>query len=224
MKNKRLTTIFILSLLVFLSVTFIFTEARGFLWDQQMASWVDKFSNPVLNKGMTAVSLLGSSEVVLLLTFVITLLFFFKKDWYHIFFFLTVSVGGVFLNFILKMLFQRERPGGEVSYIEVFNFSLEIPSYSFPSGHTMRSTILLVFLLYIVVHFIRKTSAKIWLSVVAIILMLGVALSRLFLEAHFFSDTLAAVSVSIAWFCLVYMIFKENKKEETNVLYDRWRS
>ncbi|WP_161784648.1 hypothetical protein [Halalkalibacter okhensis] len=41
------------------------------------------------------------------------------------------------MNFGLKLLYQRERPGVERE-IEVFGNSLDLISYSFPSGHTMR--------------------------------------------------------------------------------------
>src|SRR5690625_1757701 len=106
---------------------------------------------------MELVSMLGSSEVILLVTFVIAAIFMMRKNWSFMIFFMIVSVGGVFLNILLKLLFQRERPG-EMSNIEVFNYSLEIPSYSFPSGHTMRATILLVFFMYISARFIRNAA------------------------------------------------------------------
>src|SRR5690625_4641990 len=178
MKNKAVYIIMIIFLLIFLSVTFIFTEAKGFLFDLTVIKWVDDISTVAMTKSMDIISIIGSSEIILLITLGITILFVIKKDWYHTIFFLLVSVGGVFLNFILKILFQRERPGGDVSYIEVFNFSLEIPSYSFPSGHTMRSTILLLFLIYISYRLIKNTFLKIISSVICVILMISVALSR----------------------------------------------
>src|SRR5690625_4733110 len=221
MKNKSLYVIIFISLLIFLSVTFIFTETKGFIFDQQIIQWVGDVSNPLINKIMNGVSLFGSREVILLVTLVITIVFLIKKDWYHTIFFLSVSVGGVFLNFLLKIIFQRERPGGDVSYIEVFNFSLEIPSYSFPSGHTMRSTILLVFLIYLSIRFIKKSLLKIVSFIICTILIISVAMSRLFLEAHYLSDTIAAVSISIVWFSLIYLLAKKYDQKETNAYYYR---
>ena len=220
MKNKSLYIIMFISLLTFLSITFLLTEERGFVFDQTIMEWIDGISNSVIVKMMNVVSMIGSSEVILLITLGITILFLIKRDWYHTIFFLSVSVGGVFLNFVLKVLSQRERPGGEIKYIEAFNFSLEIPSYSFPSGHTMRSTILLLFLIYLVFRFLKNTFLKTISTIVCAILMINVALSRLFLEAHYFSDTIAAISVSIVWFSLIYLIVKKyDKKEETNAFY-----
>src|SRR5699024_908186 len=129
--------------------------------------------------------------IFLLLSFLIAVIFLLKKDWFHTIFFLTVSVGGVILNFVLKFLFQRERPG-EMSHIEVFNYSFEIPSYSFPSGHMMRTTILLLFLIYVSHRFIKGSILQVSAYIFFVLIMVGVALSRLFLDAHFLSDILAA--------------------------------
>lgn len=221
MKNKSILVVMIISFIAFLSVTFWFTADNGFTFDSKIVDWTERVSTDLLITFMEAMSIVGSSEVILLLTGIIALIFLLKRNWYFLLFFLTVSVGGVALNFILKMLFQRERPGGEASHIEVFNFSLDIPSYSYPSGHMMRVTILFVFLLYISFRFIKKTQLK-WLAyIVSMAVLVGVAFSRLFLEAHFLSDILGAVTVSITWFCLVLLIFKKYEKRN-HVSYLRW--
>lgn len=209
-----------ISFVLFLSVTFIFTVNNGFLYDHTMIQWVDKMSTPVILSMMDVISMIGSSEVILLLTAVIAAILLYKKAWFNSIFFLTVSVGGVVLNFVLKVLFQRERPG-EMSYIEVFNVSLEIPSYSFPSGHTMRSTILLLFIIYISYRLLRNTGLKVFIYIASIVMMLGVALSRLFLDAHFLSDTIAAISISVVWFCLCVLIFKRYEPKRT-AIYRKW--
>lgn len=208
MKSKSLFITMFVSLLIFISVTYLFTDQNGFTYDQSVMNWINEVSAPFTLNVMELVSLFGSSEVILLLTALIAGIFLFKKDWYHMILFLIVSVGGVALNFILKMIFQRERPGGEVSHIEVFNFSFDIPSYSFPSGHTMRATILLLFIMYIIHKFASSSRVQITLYIVSGIAMLGVALSRLFLEAHFLSDTVAAMSISVTWFCVCLILFK----------------
>src|SRR5690625_3202679 len=160
MKNKPLYLILLISILMFISVTFIFTAKHGYMYDQAIIDWIDRISSATLVKTMDLVSMLGSSEMILFVTFGIAAIFAIRKNWSFMIFFLIVSVGGVFLNLLLKLLFQRERPG-EMSNIEVFNYSLDIPSYSFPSGHTMRATILLVFLIYISSRFIRNSAVRI---------------------------------------------------------------
>lgn len=221
MKNMSLFLVMVLFLFVFGSIAFL-TGTSGFPYDDAVIRWIDQVSSTSLIGIMEMISMIGSSEAVLLLTFIITVVFLLKRDWFHTIFFLTVSVGGVVLNFILKFLFQRERPG-EMSHIEVFNFSLDIPSYSFPSGHMMRTTILLLFLVYLIYRFIKHTLLKTLAYILSTLTLVGVALSRLFLDAHFLSDVLAAVSISIVWFCLCYFIFKRYEEKQKINQFSRYR-
>lgn len=221
MKNTSLFSVMILFLLAFGTLAFL-TGTNAFPYDETMIEWIDKVSSSTLLGMMEIISMIGSSEAVLLLTFLITVIFLLKKDWFHTIFFLTVSVGGVVLNFVLKFLFQRERPG-EMSHIEVFNFSFDIPSYSFPSGHMMRITILILFLIYISYRFTKHIALKLLATIILVITLVGVALSRLFLDAHFLSDVLAAGSISVVWFCLCYFFFKRYEDKQKNNLFSRYR-
>lgn len=211
MNNVFLLTTIIVFLFVFISIAFL-TGAHSFPYDDLMIQWIEQVSSSPLLKVMEIISIIGSSEAILLLTFVIIAIFLLKKDWLHTMFILTVSVGGVVLNFVLKFLFHRDRPG-EASVIEVFNFSFDIPSHSFPSGHMMRITILLLFLVYLSCRFLKHTILKVCAYVFFVITLVGVGLSRLLLDAHFLSDVLAAVSISIVWFCLWYYVFKRYEEK-----------
>ena len=221
MKNIFLFSVMFLFLLVFGTLAFL-TGTNGFPYDETVIAWIDKVSSSSLLGMMEIMSMIGSSEAVLLLTFLITVIFLLKKDWFHTIFFLTVSVGGAVLNFVLKFLFQRERPG-EMSHIEVFNYSIDIPSYSFPSGHMMRITILFLFLIYVSYRFIKHIAFRLLASIILIVTLVGVALSRLFLDAHFLSDVLAAGSISIVWLCLCYFFFKRYEDKQKNHLFSRYR-
>lgn len=216
MKNKSIICLIIINLVAFLLVAFWLTPSNGYLYDYQVIAWVEGASTKLLNQIMLVISLVGSSEIILLATIVISAIFLVKRYWQLLYFFIIVSVGGVALNFLLKILFQKERPGGNVSSIEVFNFSFDIPSYSFPSGHMMRATLLLLFLIYLSYSFIKNTFLKCTAYLTSFILMIGVALSRIFLDAHYLSDIIGAVSISIVWFCLILLIFKKNHVSHYN--------
>ncbi|HHU20348.1 MAG TPA: phosphatase PAP2 family protein [Bacilli bacterium] len=216
MKNKSIICLIIINLVAFLLVAFWLTPSNGYLYDYQVIAWVEGSSTKLLNQIMLVISLVGSSEIILLATIVISAIFLLKRYWQLLYFFIIVSVGGVALNFLLKILFQKERPGGNVSSIEVFNFSFDIPSYSFPSGHMMRATLLLLFLIYLSYSFIKNTYLKWTAYLTSFILMIGVALSRIFLDAHYLSDIIGAVSISIVWFCLILLIFKKNHVSHYN--------
>ncbi|MFT4416397.1 phosphatase PAP2 family protein [Fredinandcohnia humi] len=129
----------------------------------------------------------------------------YKKNWYNGIFYLTVTFSGIVINLLLKIMFMKERPG-ESHTIEFFNYSLNIPSYSFPSGHTMRAVILCCFILYLSYITIKNNNLKVMVYSIIVLLILGVAISRIMLGAHFLSDTIAAISISISWFCFLILL------------------
>lgn len=190
----------------------ITTGTTGIIIDETVAYWADQNKTAFIAGVMKYASFIGSSEMVLLITVIIGIVLLIKRSWRILFFFFTLSVGGVFLNLFLKLLIQRARPGDEVSYIEVFNLNLEIQSYSFPSGHTMRATILFLFLIYLTYKYINNTGIKMGYYFVFVLLIFAVALSRIMLDAHFVTDIAGAILVSIFWFFLILYFFHKPKR------------
>jgi|SRR5699024_2685459 len=184
---------------------------QGFLLDETVAYWADQNTNALTTKIMKFPSFIGSSEVILLATILIGLILLVKRDWRNLFFFFILSVGGVMLNLLLKQVVQRARPGDEMREIEVFQWNLEIQSYSFPSGHTMRATILFIFLIYLTYRFAKKTKTRVISYIVYIVLIIAVALSRIMLDAHFATDIIGAIIISISWFFLCLYFFHKPK-------------
>ena len=199
-------------LFLFIVVALLTTGTQGFLLDENVAYWADQQTNAVFLKLMEIASVLGSNEMILLITVIIGIVFIVKGNWRHFFFFFVLSVGGVLVNLGLKMLVRRARPGDEISYIEVFDFNFELQSYSFPSGHTMRATILLLFLMYVAFYFGKRMYMQIIAYAIYAILIVFVALSRVILEAHFFTDILGAIIISFAWFLLCFYLFYKPKR------------
>src|SRR5699024_687168 len=210
-RNKTFLIVSVVFFFLFLMVVFITTSNSGFVLDETVAYWAQNDA-AWLMKLMEIASVIGSSEMVLIITVIIGLVFLIRRSWRHFFFFFVVSVGGVVLNLGLKMLIQRARPGDEAKFIEVFNYSFELQSYSFPSGHTMRATILFLFLIYLTIYVLKKTSIKIILTVLFLGTLVSVALSRIMLDAHFVTDVLGAVVVSLAWFFLCLYFFYRPKQ------------
>lgn len=111
-----------------------------------------------------------------------------------------VIFGGVVYNFVLKVLISRERPGEE-RLIEAFGVNFEMASYSFPSGHTMRITLLLLSLTFLLFQFFPiQTAGKRWILSIGCSLILLVAFSRVYLNYHYVSDTAAAILLSLIFF------------------------
>lgn len=105
-----------------------------------------------------------------------------------------VIVGSVIIstvvNNVIKLIFRRPRP-------EVRRLVVE-KSFSFPSGHTMAAVTLYGILIFFVMKSKLNKVLKIAISIVLGLLPIGVAVSRIYLGAHFASDVIGAAITSTA--------------------------
>ena len=103
---------------------------------------------------------------------------------------------GMLLNVLLKSIFQRQRP--------VFDQPLlSLLTYSFPSGHTAAATLFYgVLAAWLLAVLQRRWHAPV--VVLAAVMVALVALSRVYLGAHYPSDVFAAMASSTAWLAIVF--------------------
>ena len=111
------------------------------------------------------------------------------------------TAGGALLNVMLKHAFQRTRPNVDHS-------GLVLTSFSFPSGHVAAATLLYGFVAAYVVAHTPRTAPRVLAVVVASMLAAFVALTRVYLGAHFLSDVLGAFSAAAAWLTLCLIAFQ----------------
>lgn len=100
--------------------------------------------------------------------------------------------GGMMLNVLMKHTFERARPHFEEPI-------LTLTTYSFPSGHTVAATLFYGFLACYLVRHARTWNARAGWVLLACLMVLLVAGSRLYLGAHYLSDVLAAMAEGCAW-------------------------
>lgn len=127
-----------------------------------------------------------------------------------------VIIGWTFLlAFVLIVMNRMERAVwtvGTIGLLDVFGIwikhaikrtrpSNSRTTYSFPSGHTLGTTILG---LIIGTVFPLK---MVWLCIVIVWLL--VVWCRLSLQVHYLSDTLAATFLAIGWYCFAEILFRE---------------
>lgn len=100
--------------------------------------------------------------------------------------------GGMLLNVLLKISFQRARPSFEQPL-------LTLSTYSFPSGHAVAATLLYGFLAAYLTRHARTWTQRTVVALVACLMVALVAASRMYLGAHYLTDILAAVAEGCAW-------------------------
>ena len=118
-----------------------------------------------------------------------------KRSWCWVLRVLLSVPLGMLLNVLLKGIFQRQRP--------VFDQPLvTLLTYSFPSGHTAGATLLYgVLAAWLLTVLQRQWHAPV--VVLAASMVALVAVSRVYLGAHYPSDVLAAMASSTAWLAVV---------------------
>jgi undecaprenyl-diphosphatase len=138
------------------------------------------------------VSALGGVSALTLLTFLVLGFLALHRKW-RLFAVLFAAVGGAtVLNFAMKRLFDRERP-------EVIYHLVEASNASFPSGHSMLSATTYLTLGLMLAALTERFWTKVYFLAAAVLIVVLVGLSRIYLGVHFPTDVAAGWSVGAAW-------------------------
>ena len=100
--------------------------------------------------------------------------------------------GGMLLNVLLKYTFQRARPSFDDPLVTLATFS-------FPSGHASGATLFYGFLAAYLMCTVAHAAARAAVLCAALAMVALVALSRVYLGAHYLSDVLAGIAFGCAW-------------------------
>lgn len=168
-----------------------------FALDLLFQSGLDPFRSGVWIMIARFVTLLGDWQVFLVLVILFSSILIYQKRYMLFGFFFGSVVTGEILILILKFLFSRDRPGGPEL--------VEVTGYSFPSGHVFLGTIFWLAAGYIIT---RGNEEKRYLWLVPGIIIPLIALSRVVLSVHWFSDVVAGFLFGLFWMLLWYGINK----------------
>ena len=168
-------------------------------WDPATATEVLKARTPALTHLAQTFTFLGSEVVLggIAILLCLTLLVLRRITQAVTF---AVGIGGsAVLTVAVKLLVARPRPGS------VDRLGIPDTSYSFPSGHTLNTAVLVTLVVWLLWSSVGY-AGRVALVVVAAILILGVAASRVYLGYHWLTDVLASGLVAIAWLCVVWLV------------------
>ncbi|MFB4164649.1 phosphatase PAP2 family protein [Alteribacillus sp. JSM 102045] len=126
-------------------------------------------------------------------------LMFIKKRTEGVILLLSVGGGGL-LNYVLKSIYERQRPD--------FERVIEASGFSFPSGHAMNAVTFYGMLAMILFFIVQKEKMKIVVCVGFSILILLIGVSRVYLGVHYVSDILAGYLAGLAWLIAMLLIYR----------------
>jgi undecaprenyl-diphosphatase len=184
--------------------TFLFAELaehvmRGSTqaFDEAALRWIKNYHSPALDAAMLEITALGTGTVVIMIVCISGLFLSLTRHKYSALLLLVATVGGMLLDTVLKLRFDRPRP-------QVFTWGTEVAMSSFPSGHAMSATIVYSTVAYLAARLQRRLWARWATMLLAAVIIVMIALSRIYLGVHYPSDVLAGAIVGLSWaaFCM----------------------
>jgi undecaprenyl-diphosphatase len=161
-------------------------------FDLGLARSLHQAATPVGIALFTAITWLGSFPVMLALGISLGLVLLGRGQRRLLIGWVVGLAGGSLLNLALKTVFQRPRPQ--------FDVPVALASgWSFPSGHAMGSLIGYGLLAYVLLRFIRRHWARVAVVLGALLMVLLIGFSRLYLGVHFFSDVIGGYAAGTVW-------------------------
>lgn len=107
---------------------------------------------------------------------------------------------GLIASTLLKQGFDRSRP-------DLFPHDALVYTASFPSGHSMMAAITYLTLAALLARVLPNRATKVFFFLaLAVIVTIGVGVSRIYLGVHWRSDVLAGWTVGASWALLFWII------------------
>ena len=184
--------------------TFLFAELAEHVmagstqaFDEAALRWIGNHHSPALDGTMLEITALGTGAVVIMIVCVAGLFLTLTKHKYSALLLLVATVGGMLLDTVLKLRFDRPRP-------HVFTWGTQAAMSSFPSGHAMSATIVYSTVAYLAARLQKRAWARWATMLFAAVIIVMISLSRMYLGVHYPSDVLAGAIVGLSWaaFCM----------------------
>ena len=177
--------------------------------DAFLSEWFRSHRTQNFTEAMQTVSAFASTPAVIALSTIAACFLLWKRLWYRLLALIVVVAGGMFLNVLLKHLLGRERPGWA---------DAALSDSGFPSGHTMMATIIYGFLATYLILGTHSWPARFLIAIMTISLVFLIALSRIYLGAHYLSDVLGAMAAGTAWLALCLTATESARRHQGSLL------
>jgi undecaprenyl-diphosphatase len=169
-------------------------------FDVAVMTWIGAHRSPGLQTAMLEITALGTGTVVTMIVLVAAMFLWLNHHRHSAVLLLAATLGGMVLDNLLKIGFNRPRP-------QVFEWGTYAVSSSFPSGHAMSSVIVYGTVAYLAARLQQNIASRILTMTIAALLIVAICSSRLYLGVHYPSDVAAGVIIGLAWagFCMAIL-------------------
>lgn len=129
---------------------------------------------------------------------------------------LVLAAGGIgLINMTVKLLVSRSRPPAELAVLGEHGFS-------FPSGHTVGTTVVWLLSAWLISRaLLNGLAVRFAVWTIAALMVVAVGVTRVFLGVHFPSDVLAGWALGAAWAVAIALVVKVG--EQSDLISSRYR-
>ena len=204
MTNKclKLTITMLISVFILLMIGYdnIFQA-----FDLKIISCIQSLKNEYLTVFYKMITIIADTYQSAIITILLVTFLYFKKYYREaLFLAITMTTCGLAMP-LLKNIFSRERPN--------FYRLIEISGYSFPSGHTTSATTMYLTLAIILLSIMKKLN-KYFVFSIAVLGIVIIGSSRIYLGVHYPTDVMAGICLGISIVSTVYCLYYSNSSEE----------
>ena len=177
-------------------------DKEAFLFDETILLSIHSFANPTLDVVMRSITRFNDPSTVVVIAVIVLGILLWRRYYSEAQIFVVDCLGGVILSYGLKSVFGKARPA-------LWESAIKDPSFSYPSGHALGSTVLYGFLAYLIATRYPQFSWLIY--AVAVCLIGAIGLSRLYLGVHWPTDIIGGYGIGFLWLTLCITMLKLKK-------------
>ena len=208
---RRAETYYLIALPLFALLAAFAYFYPYFSFDLATTRFVQSFDSPLLLNLMRVISVPGNGFTPHALTALVCILLLIRRRRSEVAGLLLAAGGSSLLNVLLKLLINRPRP--EAVLVHVF---ASPGSLSFPSGHVTFYVCFFGFLFFAAYAILPRASlARRTALPFLLVPILLVGISRVYLGAHWLSDTLGAYLWSGVWLAFSIEMYRRWKRRAT---------
>ena len=168
--------------------------------DKPALAFMEQLRSPGLDAFITGFTNIGGGIGMPILASILTaILIYTSRSWRPLILIGGAAAVSVTATTVGKKLIGRTRP----------DHADAVPPYetspSFPSGHTLNTTVVIALVVYLACLQIKRTSARIGLIAAGVIFIVAMGLSRVYLGHHWMTDVIVGWGLGLAWVGIVIL-------------------
>ena len=177
---------------IFLELAETVQSGATLAFDDNVLRWMAVHQSPLATTAALEFTALGTGTVVVMMTAVAGMFLSLTGQRRPAVLLVAATIGGLALNLLLKLHYHRPRP-------HIFTWGAGVVSSSFPSGHAMNSVIVYGSIAYLAARLSRSRWLRSVTQLVALVVIVGICSSRVYLGVHYPSDVIGGAIVGTAW-------------------------